>query len=70
MGLLTSLMTPDPNKTLYVVRSGSEIVGFVAASCNTVGGARQSSGHGLAEVAEGGRSARRLSEAFIDSQPR
>lgn len=30
VGLLTSLMTPDPNKTLYVALSGSEIVGFVA----------------------------------------
>ena len=29
-GLLTSLMTPDPTKALYVVESKSEIVGFVA----------------------------------------
>jgi len=29
-GLLTSLMTPDPSRSLYVALAGGEIVGFVA----------------------------------------
>lgn len=29
-GLLTSLMTPDANKSLYVALAGSEVIGFVA----------------------------------------
>src|SRR5688572_2962038 len=29
-GLLTSLMTPDPGRSLYVALAGGEIVGFVA----------------------------------------